>query len=165
MICPNCKRDNADYLRFCDACGKDLRDLALSKPIGAKDSETVTEIDSKDLQSSKKIDLNEMSQNELMIQSIHASNRTTHAIRALVRFFMVQLSFITAAFFVNFLNQLTVDEYECSRWGDKCSPSDLGSLLVVAVLVVGVVISSKLAWAELEHSNIDGVHSGKTLKF
>ena len=89
---------------------------------------------------------------DLLQASISASNRTNHAIRALVRFFMVQLVFLTLASLLFFVSVLA-------------DSNIVFIFLAFAAVVIGVVQSSRIAWAELEHSNIRGVHSGQFYKF
>lgn len=164
MICISCKKESADNLRFCRYCGNELQPDSLNEatPLASLATQNISSVASH--KSISDANLHEMNSNELMIEIIQSSNRTTHAIRAIVRFFLVQLSFTTLAYFVYFLNQFTIDVEECGPY-EKCSPSSFGSFLVFVVFAVGVFISSRLAWAELERSNIKGVHSGKTLNF
>jgi hypothetical protein len=102
---------------------------------------------------------------DLLQASISASNRINHAIRALVRFFMVQLVFLTLAYFLNSMAQAGIDPYECTYSGDSCDANPVFSFLAFVAVVLGVVLSSRIAWAELEHSNIRGVHSGRYFSF
>ena len=73
-------------------------------------------------------------------QIILAQNRTTHAIRAVVRFLFIQLTAITLAFVIGGLG------------------SALGNAFVifiaVVIYIIGIVWSSNAGWSELEKSNI-----------
>jgi hypothetical protein len=73
-------------------------------------------------------------------QIILAQNRTTHAIRAVVRFLFIQLTAITLAFVIGGLG------------------SALGNAFVifiaVVIYIVGIIWSSNAGWSELEKSNI-----------
>lgn len=102
---------------------------------------------------------------DLLQASISASNRINHAIRALVRFFMVQLVFLTLAYFLNSVAEASINPYECTYSGDNCGANGFFAFLAFAAVVLGVVLSSRIAWAELEHSDIRGVHSGEYFKF
>ena len=162
MTCPTCRKDVQANARFCRFCGDELNLPSSAKRASRSVNSKINEPSaSKNFMDVNLLDLNS---SELLVEAIQASNRTTHAIRAIVRFFLVQLSFITLAYFAYFMNSFTVDEDDCARW-EECSPSSFGSFLVFAIFAVGVFISSRLAWAELERSNIEGVHSGKTLNF
>jgi hypothetical protein len=81
---------------------------------------------------------------ELAGEIIEASNRTTRAIRAFVRFLFIQLATITAAV-VLYVFALAIDPLQ--------PPLGL-ILLALVVLVVGVIISSRAGWSELEASEI-----------
>lgn len=73
-------------------------------------------------------------------QIILAQNRTTHAIRAVVRFLFIQLTAITLAFIIGGLG------------------SALGNAFVifiaVVIYIIGIIWSSNAGWSELEKSNI-----------
>jgi len=88
----------------------------------------------------------------LLKKSIDASNRTTHAVRALVRFLFIQLSFLTAAFLVWQIGLAFPDRNTCSVLG--CEPYDIVLLVVVLLVVFGVVVSSIVGWDELRSSNV-----------
>jgi len=89
---------------------------------------------------------------KLLEKSIEASNRTTHAVRALVRFLFIQLSFLTAAFVLWQIGLAFPDENNCSAFG--CEPNWFISLLVAGLVIAGVIISSIAGWDELERSSI-----------
>jgi hypothetical protein len=82
-----------------------------------------------------------------------AQNRTTHAVRAFVRFLFIQLSAITAgAVVLNFANEAATT-YECIEYGN-CGASDGLSVVAVIIIIAGVVISSSVGWSELHKSDI-----------
>ena len=86
---------------------------------------------------------------ELLQKNIEASNRTTHAVRALVLFLFIQLTGITIAFVLNSLATANYDPVRCAVSGNNCEP--MVWLQVVAFLVwVGAVIwSSSVGWTEI----------------
>ena len=90
----------------------------------------------------------------LLEKNIEASNRTTHAVRALVRFLFIQLAFLTAAFVLWQIGLAFPDKNNCSAFG--CQPNGFVSFLVVAVIIAGVVLSSRAGWDELYHSSLPG---------
>lgn len=93
-------------------------------------------------------------QQRLLAAQIRAANRTTRAIRAIVRFFLVQLVFLTAAAILFVIGDLTVeDTFECAAYGAECGGQPAMRLLAGIVALVGVVISSRVAWAELALSD------------
>ena len=96
---------------------------------------------------------------KLLEKNIEASNRTTHAVRAFVRFLFIQLSFLTAAAVIWQLGLAFPDESNCTAFG--CAPNGFVSAFVVLLVVSGVIISSIAGWSELELSNMPE-EAGKT---
>jgi hypothetical protein len=80
----------------------------------------------------------------LLEESIVATDRTTHAVRAFVRFLFIQLSAVSLAA-VFYFWALAVDPLE-PPW----------SLLLFATLiwVVGIILSSRAGWGELAKSDV-----------
>jgi Na+/melibiose symporter-like transporter len=93
-------------------------------------------------QSRSKIDTSEYS---LLIQ---AQNRTTHAVRAFVRFLFIQLSALTLATFLFFMSFQLENE--------EGAPNTFLLLMGAVIWIVGLVWSSNAGWSELEKSNIKG---------
>jgi hypothetical protein len=85
---------------------------------------------------------------------IRAQNRTTHAVRAFVRFLFIQLSGITFAVLLWNLSLATVNQQECLQYGDNCNGNAFLQFLAVVVWIVAVVWSSKAGWEELEKSAV-----------
>lgn len=85
---------------------------------------------------------------------VRAQNRTTHAVRAFVRFLFIQLSGITFAVLLWNISLAFVDQQECFRSGEKCNGNAFLQFLAAVVWIVSVVWSSKAGWEELEKSNI-----------
>lgn len=92
--------------------------------------------------------------NELLKKNLEATNRTTHAVRAFVRFLFIQLSFYTAAFLLWQIALLFPDEDNCSVLG--CSPHFFWQFLVAALIIAGIVLSSRAGWHELSLSEVPG---------
>lgn len=86
---------------------------------------------------------------------IRAQNRTTHAVRAFVRFLFIQLSGFTLAIFLWNLSTAFIDQQECIQYGEKCTGNGFLQFLTAVVLIVSVVWSSHAGWNELGKSNID----------
>jgi hypothetical protein len=103
-----------------------------------------------------------LSDSELLLELVRASNRSTHAIRALVRFIFIQLSFITLAYILNDFANAFIDPEQCARYGDNCSPNGFFSFLSFVAIVAGIIISSRVGWAELKQSDVPSVNSGTT---
>lgn len=89
---------------------------------------------------------------KLLEKNIEAANRTTHAVRAFVRFLFIQLSFLTAAAVLWQLGLAFPDEDNCSIVG--CEPNGFVTVFVVLLVIAGVLVSSIAGWSELELSNM-----------
>lgn len=95
---------------------------------------------------------------------VRAINRATRAIRALVRFLLVQILFITGAALLVLLGELTVgDSVACALYGDECGGKTAFQFLSGLTFLVGVVLSSRIAWAELALSD-PGLESDPSIK-
>lgn len=86
---------------------------------------------------------------------IRAQNRTTHAVRAFVRFLFIQLSGITLAIILWNLSTAFIDQQECFQYGTKCSGNTFLQFLTAVVMIVTVIWSSQAGWNELEKSKVD----------
>jgi Na+/melibiose symporter-like transporter len=86
---------------------------------------------------------NETSEYSLLIQ---AQNRTTHAVRAFVRFLFIQLSALTLATFLFFVSFQLVNE--------EGAPNTFLLIMGGVIWIIGLVWSSTAGWSELEKSNI-----------
>ena len=87
---------------------------------------------------------NEAAEYSLLIQ---AQNRTTHAVRAFVRFLFIQLSALTLATFLFFASFQLVDE--------AGAPNTFLLIMGGVIWIIGLVWSSTAGWSELEKSNIN----------
>ena len=87
---------------------------------------------------------NEAAEYSLLIQ---AQNRTTHAVRAFVRFLFIQLSALTLATFLFFISFQLVDE--------EGAPNTFLLIMGGVIWIIGLVWSSTAGWSELEKSNIN----------
>lgn len=79
-------------------------------------------------------------QEEFFLESVAASNRTTHAVRAIVRFLFIQLAASTVAVAFIVLGSL--------------SQSGGFSLIGFLLLFAGIVWASIAGWSELEKSRV-----------
>jgi Na+/melibiose symporter-like transporter len=86
---------------------------------------------------------NETTEYSLLIQ---AQNRTTHAVRAFVRFLFIQLSALTLATFLFFVSFQLVNE--------EGAPNTFLLIMGGVIWIIGLVWSSTAGWSELEKSNI-----------
>jgi hypothetical protein len=90
---------------------------------------------------------------KLLKQNIEASNRTTYAVRAFVRFLFIQLVGITAAFFLNSLATANVDPLQCAYSGDNCEPVIALQVFAFLIWLGAVIWSSNVGWKELALSD------------
>jgi hypothetical protein len=88
----------------------------------------------------------------LVAKSIPAQDRTTHAVRAFVRFLFIQLSFYTAAFMVWQIGVLFVDKSECTILG--CTPNGFFYFVTASLIIMGIWLASRAGWHELELSQV-----------
>jgi hypothetical protein len=86
---------------------------------------------------------------------IRAQNRTTHAVRAFVRFLFIQLTGITLAVFLWNISLAFIDEQACFQNGDNCTGNTFLQFAAAAVWIGSVIWSSRAGWDELYKSNID----------
>lgn len=85
---------------------------------------------------------------------IKSQNKTTHAVRAFVRFLFIQLSGLTAAAFVWFMSLLFVDPEQCFEYGEKCDGNTPLQFVAFGIWVGTVIYSSAAGWSELEKSDL-----------
>ena len=86
---------------------------------------------------------------------IRAQNRTTHAVRAFVRFLFIQLTGITLAVFLWNVSLAFIDEQACFQYGDNCTGNAFLQFMAGIVWLVAVILSSRAGWDELNKSNIE----------
>jgi len=103
-------------------------------------------------ESTKPVKLKLSSDFEALVQ---AQNRTTHAVRAFVRFLFIQLTAITLAAFLWNLSIQNIDTAKCYANGENCSANTFLQIAAIVVWFIGVIWSSNAGWSELEKSNIE----------
>jgi len=86
---------------------------------------------------------------------IRAQNKTTHAVRAFVRFLFIQLTGITLAFFLWNLSLAFINSSDCIQIGENCSGNTALQILAVGVWIATVILSSNAGWDELKKSEIN----------
>lgn len=103
-----------------------------------------------------------MDSQDLLVEVIAASNRTTRAVRAFVLFLFIQLTFTTAALFLWNSGSQIQDPSQC--YEGLCEPDWVTMWLAVVVWIIGVISSSVAGWTELSKSNIPSLPSVSTSK-
>jgi hypothetical protein len=86
---------------------------------------------------------------ELLQKNIEASNRTTHAVRALVLFLFIQLTGITIALVLNSIATANYDPVRCASSGSNCEPMVWLQVVAFLVWVCAVIWSSSVGWTEI----------------
>jgi hypothetical protein len=165
-FCFKCAEPVKQTVRVCPACGTES--FVYQKP-RAESNEEVKEKKSEDtkvfesayknfkVDSSANLERNDskFDSDYNLMDVVFAQNRTTHAVRAFVRFLFIQLSGITLAIILWNISIVFIDQQECIQYGDKCTGNGFFQFLAAAVLIVSVVWSSYAGWNELDKSNID----------
>ena len=84
---------------------------------------------------------------------VAAQNRTTHAIRAFVRFLFIQLSATTFAYFIYAQGDSKASSRECVQYG-SCNTAIIFYIAAALIWIIGVIISSNVGWSELAKSDV-----------
>ena len=87
---------------------------------------------------------------DLATRTEENTRKTKHAVRAFVLFLVYQLSFTTMAVFL--WNLSLPNSTDCIRYV-ACSGNLLLQILSVTLWLIGVVVSSKVGWAEIRKSD------------
>ena len=85
---------------------------------------------------------------------IRAQNRTTHAVRAFVRFLFIQLSSTTAAVALWNVGDSFINQESCINYGNNCDGNGFFYFVAAIVLIGGVIWSSSAGWSELAKSEV-----------
>jgi hypothetical protein len=85
---------------------------------------------------------------------IEAQDRTTHAVRAFVRFLFIQLSGLTAAYVVWNWSMSFVDQQKCYSNGTNCGGNTFLQIFAILIWIVSVFLSSRAGWSELKKSEV-----------
>lgn len=149
-LCQSCKTEyqlNTGDLSQCPNCSSIYWTLIQEEePEGNSTLNSLADSPELNLGNSPSIDFDRL---------IAAQNRTTHAVRAFVRFLFIQLTGITLAVFFWNLSTITVDQQSCFVRGTNCTGNPFLQLVAIAVWVAAVILSSRAGWSELEKSKID----------
>ena len=86
---------------------------------------------------------------------IRAQNKTTHAVRAFVRFLFIQLTGLTLAYFLWNLSLAFVNTNDCFRSGENCSGNPALQFMAIGVWIATVILSSRAGWDELQKSEMN----------
>lgn len=87
-------------------------------------------------------------------QMIEAQNRTTAAVRALVKFIFLQMLTLTLGGLFWAMGLSTEDSYQCANFGKNCSGSVFFLVLCAITVIGGTSLSFREGWKELKASEI-----------
>ena len=145
--CLNCDTEyRKDKLKQCPACG------TLNEYIGTSTSWSRVDSTPSINTSSSSSKNAESSGFEKLIE---AQNRTTHAVRAFVRFLFIQLSGFTAALVVWNWSMSFADQQRCYTSGTNCGGKTFLQIVAVLIWLVAIILSSRAGWSELKKSEVD----------
>ena len=95
---------------------------------------------------------------ELYLQKIDllisAQNRTTFAVRAIVRFILIQFTGLSFSFAMWSISNTFIDADECVNEGTSCSGNAFFQVVAVSVYLLTIFVSSRAAWTDLEKSRV-----------
>lgn len=150
-VCPNCKVGTHFTSRQVHAWGFDTSGTSAAE----KSAEIQKSLEEGVGLQPKSAENFDMKQLENLIKTVTvAQNRTTHSIRAFVRFLFIQLSATTLAGIFWVISSANVDQYACLTEGKNCSANTPLQVLSAAIWIAGVFLSSRAGWDELEKSRI-----------
>ena len=142
-------------LDSCTRCSKKIAPSRLqiltSKTAKTKSTETTAQVN---VASQPQVGIGSTNSGKTIEDLIRAQNRTTHAVRAFVRFLFIQLSGFTCAIFLWNLSTAFINEQECVEYGNNCSGNGFLQFLAAAVLIGSVIWSSQAGWEELGKSEV-----------
>ncbi len=94
----------------------------------------------------------ELQGSDSILRAIEANTRKTkHAVRAFVLFLFYQLGFTTTGVFVYNIGNPNV--YQCLVHQQQCEPNWGWQILGSVIIVIGMVVSSRVGWAEIRKSD------------
>ena len=152
MICPKCRSQMFVHQKPTD---ESVKAKVVKKAVSAQVGQTqpfVAEVDA--ISSQKWFETNSIT-GKTLDDLIRAQNRTTHAVRAFVRFLFIQLTGITCAVFLWNLSLAFIDQQKCYANGSNCTGNAFLQFLAGVVLIGSIIWSSQAGWDELSKSNIN----------
>jgi hypothetical protein len=158
-LCDQCKTEVKQFDAECSNCGGTSfffinNGIPTSVETETYRSKEPVEFNaSKNQKSDDKSDSSYSPSETTLADLVRAQNRTTHAVRAFVRFLFIQLSAATVTIiFWNISLQLS-DSDECTEYGN-CGSSAIWLVAAGVTWLVGLVWSSAAGWEELHKSDL-----------
>ena len=152
QMCPKCDVAVAWHLEKCPTCKTKKNEFIFTNSSSDEEKEEYAEVTlARRLKDNSGKNVNP----ELTLTDVvKAQNRTTHAVRAFVRFLFIQLSATTLAVFFWNMSNILVDKSECINYGKNCGGNGFLQFAAIATLLVGIIWSSNAGWNELSKSEI-----------
>jgi hypothetical protein len=163
-ICDKCKSEVKQFDSECSKCGGTSFSFLNDDSYESKSSEIYindTPVDfsrttygeDSSFKASNRSNNSHSSSETTLADLVRAQDRTTHAVRAFVRFLFIQLSAITiAVFFWNIGAQLS-NNYECTSYRN-CGSSEFFFVAAGITWLAGLIWSSIAGWDELHKSDL-----------
>lgn len=85
---------------------------------------------------------------------ISAQNRTTYAVRAIVRFILIQFTGLSFSFAMWSISNSFIEADKCVDEGTSCSGNAFFQVVAVSVYLLTIFVSSRAAWTDLEKSRV-----------
>ena len=150
QMCPKCDVAVAWHLEKCPTCKTKKIEFIFTNSPTTEDIEQFNEFADKVKRNPASEEKFELS----LVDVIRAQNRTTHAVRAFVRFLFIQLTGTTAAVFLWNLSLAFRDQQDCYAYGSNCTGNTFLQVLATVVFIGSVIWSSNAGWSELSKSDI-----------
>lgn len=155
--------------QHCSTCGKDIEPMRFSSLTGKisdpklskRVDQSMTQSHSQETTQGPAESVNEIQSsnnginNSEIREMIRAQNRTTHAVRAFVRFLFIQLSATTAAIAIWNLSNAFINQEDCVAYGNNCTGNGFLQFVAAVILIGGIIWSSVAGWDELGKSKVD----------
>lgn len=152
QICPKCEVSVPWTLDKCPTCKTKNDKFIFTNSSSEEEKEEFAEVTL--ARTSKNNSGKNAYSESTLADVVKAQNRTTHAVRAFVRFLFIQLSATTLAVFFWNMSNILVDKSECINYGKNCGGNGFLQFVAIATLLVGIIWSSNAGWNELSKSEI-----------
>ena len=153
-MCPKCDVAVAWHLEKCPTCKTKKDQFIFTNSSSAEGIEEQTLANLYQASFQKGNSVNRIKSELTLEDVVRAQNRTTHAVRAFVRFLFIQLTGITCAIFLWNLSLAFIDQQKCYANGSNCTGNAFLQFLAGVVLIGSIIWSSNAGWSELSKSDI-----------
>jgi hypothetical protein len=144
-MCPKCDVAVAWHLEKCPTCKTKKDQFIFTNSSSAEGIEEQTLANLYQASYQKGNSANRIKSELTLEDVVRAQNRTTHAVRAFVRFLFIQLTSTTLGVFLWNLSYFFTNDY---------SGNGFLQFIAVITILVGIFWSSNAGWSELSKSDI-----------